>query len=1339
MISFFSPWMLAGLLAASVPLILHLLRRRTARRVVWGAWMFLADSLQRKRRKLLFEDIVLLVLRTLALALVALAFARPFLPELHLFGAKGMDKDVVIVIDTSASMRLPDASGRSGLDRALEEAAELVKLSPKGTAFGVVLGDRQPTILTASPLSSKREVLDLLDKIQGGDEAMDAPRTLAAAGQVLAAGNNPAKEVIVYGDGQGYGWRAGESAEWSRVERIFSRFHRRPPVVWRTLDRPAKVKNAAIAALEPSRRIVGTDRPLRFSVTVVNSGSEAFAPGDAVLAMDGKEFARAPVGQILPALSRTFEFPYTFDRPGRHVLTAWLTVADDIPADSAITNSVDVIDSLPVLLVDGRPAERGYKRPTAFLEAALRPEQRGTNVEFLVRPRVVRAAELENAAIFDGAAAVALCDVPMLSHKVLENLTGYVKRGGGLLSVPGARAQKNFYTNAVFGVAWTNWQPRAEGVVFDRAPVGARVEFDESSFGSDVEVSARFSDGAPAVVATRFGEGRVSVAAFPFTLEAGTYPARPAFVPFAHELVYAVAGTNSFPDRTDLKWRSREGDLTALDGKALDAISVSVDLGIARSADDALAAVAGRSFGVEIGRPLGFAALLLLLAELWLCRRLDGERGGLVRSPLRFALRAVVFLALAWLLSQVVWTHDVKRAIHRRVAVFVDGSLSMRRDDATLIDAGGIVERRVAATNIASRLERRLAERYDVEPFEFGGRTTDYAAALENALERIPTEELAGVVFLTDGRSTAETGPEAAARRFARLGARISTVLVGNPTNRADVALEQVAAPENIFLGDKVRALVRLRADGMEGKAFKVRLMEGDREIEAREFTPSAAGWSDEFRFVHDPGGRGVKNYRVEITPPEGDSESANNVWPFDVAVSDDRTNVLIAERRARWEFRYLRNLFYARDKSVHLQYFLSEPDRLAGVRTRPAPPADATRPFGDAEAGGLPKQRDDWRKFDVIVLGDLDRAILTDEVCEDIRWCVEERGAMLVVTAGERNMPAAFAGSPLAALLPVAFTNSAGGVAAEWVRKPSPFALSPSGCVHPATAIASSVSENERIWNSLPPAGSRLSGISVKPGAEVLVFAGDSACLDAPLMVVRETGRGKTVFFATDEMWLLRYRTGDTYHHRFWGNLVKWGSGEKLRDGNSYARVGADRLHYAPGDEVRIVLRLNDKDQLPVVAARAQIEIKRPDGKCSTLDFIKREGANGYYEAIFGESELEGRYEATVIADGVKADLGDLWPEGLATSFVVGGELEPVEYAHLSADGTVPGEMAKLTGGTVCTTDGWDELAGAFGAAKGEIVEHVEDPIWNHPVAMVLLLVSALAVWILRKRRGLA
>ena len=1338
--SFFAPWMLLGLAAAAAPVILHILRRRTADRVPWGAWMFLADSLRRRRRRLVLEDVVLLVLRTLVLVLAAIAFARPFLPELHCFGGAGMDKDVVLVVDASASMKLSDPSGRTAFDRAIEEARSLVEDSPKGTAFGIVVGEGTPVILTPSPISAKREVLELLDSLKPGDDAMDAPRSLAAAGEVLVGGANPAKEVVVLGDGQAYGWRCGDEAEWKRVERIFARFPRRPPVVWRTFERPGDVRNAAIAAVRPSRRVIGTDRPAAFSVTVVNAGSVPFSPGDVVMRVDGAEAARAPVGQILPGLARTFEFSHAFAKPGRHEVVTSLDAADDIASDSTVSNAVDVVDALDALLVNGRPSARGFDRPTAFLEAALRPELKGTNAVFLVKPRTVRAVELENPAVFSGVEAVALCDVPFLSPRAVQNLSKWVGGGGGLVVVPGERAQASFYTNELFAAAWTNWNHSLSDVAFEGAPVSGRAEFDESALRKGVDVAARFSDGAPAVLSAAFGKGRTVVTALPFDLKWTTFPARPLFVPFAHELVYSVAATNSVSAAVDTRWRSREGELKPLTQDELDTLAVSVDLGFARSLDDLMAAVVGRSFGVEIWRPFAVLALVLLLAEMLLCRRIDAERGGRVPSLPRAALRAVALLSLLWMLAHVSWTHDVTRSLHRRVAVFADRSLSMQRADAGAGEDGVQATRYAAATNIAARLEERLLGRYDVEPFEFGDRTTDFSAALELALARIPSEELAGAVFVTDGRDTSDAGPSAAARRFARLGAKVSSVVVGNPTNRTDAAVEALSVAENVFLGDKVRPVARIRVDGLKGRRVVVKLMEGEETLDRRELDVDSDAWTKDVRFVHDPGGKGVRGYRVAIEPPEGDLEPRNDEWPFEVSVSDDRTNVLVADRRPRWEFRYLRNLFFARDKSVHLQYVLAEPDKLAGGAPANTAPADATRPFGEAEAGALPKTRDDWRKFDVIVLGDLGRDVLTDEVCEDIRYCVEERGALLVLTAGERHMPYDYAAGPLSGLLPLALTNESGVVSARWVAAKTPFALTPSGRGHPATAVSSSPSENERVWGSLPPAHGRVEGVAAKPGAEVLLFAGDSTALAAPLLTVRGAGRGKVAFFSTDETWLLRYRHGDTYHHRFWGNVLRWGAGEKLRDGNQRARVGTDSLRCLPGETVKLMARFSDKDFMPVAGAKAKAEVKLPDGSLRTVDLVERPGANGIYEAEFDATEKEGGYEATVLAPAVEELLGDEWPRPLATRFAVDRGTAPVEYARPSADDAAPKAMARLTGGSVFAAgDDLSELDDAFGAGRSEIVERVDDAVWDHPAGLVLLALALIAVWTLRKRRGLA
>ena len=1358
---FFAPLMLFGLVAAAAPILRHLFRKRTARRMVWGAWQFLAESMRRKRRKLLIEEIVLLAVRTAILALAAIAFARPFLPEAGFFG--GGDKDVVIVLDCSGSMNLKRKDGTTAFDAAVEEARNLVDKSPRGVAFGLVLGGRDAEILTATPFSSKREVLKLLENVKAGEETMDVPRALEAAGEVLSGGSHVDKEVVIFGDGQAYGWKTDDVNAWRRVEKAFGNFNRRPPVVWRTLERPEGVRNAAIASVIPSRQIFGTDRPVTFTVGVVNSGSVAFSPGELSLAVDGKRVCSQPVGQILPGLSRTIPFSCTFGKPGPHAVVTSLAEQDDIGSDSVVTNPVTVIDELKVLLVNGRPGLTGFERPTAYVEAALRPERKGDKVPFLVKPVAVRPTELESTNVFAGVAVTILCDVPFLSEKASDNLARWTAGGGGLLAVPGERSASGFYTNwtwrakKVMPAAWTNFCKAvtndARPPLFDNAPVLGRMLFDEKAIDTNaVKIVSRMSDGEPAVVSGRFHDGRVGMLAMPLDLEWTGLPARPGFVPFVHGLVYAHSAARSVGETDDTSWSAREGDVTPLTADEADAIATHVELSFARLGDDALAAVAGRGFGVEIWRPLAIIVLLLMIAEVLLCRFIDGARAGEgVRPPVsrvRVVLRALAFLALVWMLAHLIWTHDRTRKVSRKVAVIVDESLSMRRYDLDENGGTNACSRLDIATNAAARLETALSEKYDVEGFAFGGDSTDFAAALEDVRARIPAEELAGAVFVTDGRPTAGADVEAVARHFARQGAKISSLIVGNITNRPDFAIQDVFVPESVFLGDKVHAQVFLRADRLKDTKAVVRFLCGDRELAKEEVQVDSDDWTRELRFSDEPKGIGIGHYRIAVETPERDIEPANDAWPFDVAVSDDRTNVLIADRRPRWEFRYLRNLFYGRDKSVHLQYLLTEPDRLEGGAKAQLAAADATRPFGEAEAGCLPAGRDAWRKFDVMVFGDLGPETFLDEEIVDIRSCVEERGAMLVFIAGEKFMPLAHAKGPLAELLPVTLTNAEGRVTAEWRPGAFPFAVTGAGYAHEIMELSESETENIRIWQSGCEWQRRLDGLTVKPGAEVLAFAGDSSALKSPLLVVQHRGRGRVVFLASDETWRFRYRIGDTYHHRFWGNVLRWGAGAKLRDGNAYARVGTDRIHYAPEDRVKIRVRLMDADSLPLDGLAVSCTVRDPQGASRTFPLRSRNLANGTYEGEFAETLPLGAYTAEISCAEAQRKLGDKWPRKLATSFEVKTAFTPVEYAHLSSDRSLADEMAKLTGGSVMLLPSSTNRISSliphpssldFGTGRTEVVDHIENHIWDHPSAFVVLAAALILVWILRKRRGLA
>ena len=1350
---FFAPLMLFGLVAAAAPVLLHLFRKRTARRMAWGAWQFLAESMRQKRRRILLEEIILLAVRTAILALAALAFARPYLPEVGFFG--GGDKDVVIVLDRSGSMNLRRKDGSTAFDAAVEEVRELVDRAPRGVSFGLVLGDSVPEVRTVTPFSSKGEVLKLLDDVTVGTGTMDVPRTLEAAGEVLSGGSHPDKEIVVFGDGQGYGWRTDDVNAWRRVEKVMGTFARRPPVVWRTLERPDAVRNAAISAVLPSRQLFGTDRPVTFSATVVNSGSVAFSPGELSFEVDGKKLASQPVGQVLPGLSRTIPFSCSFDKAGRHTVVTSLAAADDIASDNVVTNPVEVIDELKVLLVNGRPGSTGFERPTAYIEAALRPERKDDKQPFLVRPVNVRPAELEATNIFVDVAGTILCDVPFLSDKAADNLARWTAEGGGLLVVPGERAGGGFYTNwtwrakPVMPAAWTNFVKTAADVqppLFADAPVAGRMLFDERAMNTNVvSVVARLTDGEPAVVTGPFGQGRVGMLAMPLDLEWTGFPARPNFVPFVHDLVYSLSSVRSVPASRDLAWSAREGDVAPLTTAETDALATHVDLSFARQADDAVAAVVGRGFGIEIWRPFAIIVLLLMIAEILLCRFIDRARAGEGLQPpasrVRIVLRTVAVLAILWMLAHLIWVHDRPRKVSRTVAVLVDQSLSMRRYD---LDENGVTNawsRLDVATNVAAQLERTLSGKYDVESLSFGGDVTDFADALEEVRARIPSEELAGAVFVTDGRPTAGADVEPVSRLFARQGAKISSVIVGNITNRPDLAIQDVAVPESLFLGDHVNVQVVVRADRLKGKKGVARFLKGEKELGREELAIEADDWTKELRFSDTPEEKGVFSYRIVLETPTEDIEVANDAWAFEVSVSDDRTNVLIADRRPRWEFRYLRNLLYGRDKSVHLQYLLTEPDRLEGETKLQLAAADATRPFGDAEAGCLPGGRDDWRKFDVLVFGDLDPETILDEEIADIRACIEERGAMAIFIAGGKFMPLAYAKSPLAELLPVTLTNAEGRVTAEWRTGAYPFAVSGAGYAHEIMRMSASEAENVRIWESGCEWLRRLDGLGVKPGAETLAFAGDSSALKSPLLVVQHRGRGRVVFLASDETWRFRYRIGDTYHHRFWGNVLQWGAGVKLRDGNAFARVGTDRLHYAPDEKVHVRVRLADADSLPLEDLDVRCTVRNPAGAESELVLKSRGLANGTYEAAFAETSVCGDYRVTVACDAARRKLGDKWPEGLATGFSVKRSFAPVEYTHLSSDRALAEEMAKLTGGTVIPVSCSlipDPCSLDFGTGRTEVVDHIENHIWDHPSAFIVLAVALILVWILRKRRGL-
>ncbi|MSU64905.1 MAG: VWA domain-containing protein [Opitutus sp.] len=141
--SFLAPFFLIGGLAIAGPILFHLIRQATRERKLFSSLMFLLPSSPRISKRHRLEHLLLLLLRCLALALLAFGFARPFLPQTELNDPTvAQPKRIVVLLDLSASMR------RDGVWAAARERVEAV-LRKVGQAdqVAVYTFDRQAELL----------------------------------------------------------------------------------------------------------------------------------------------------------------------------------------------------------------------------------------------------------------------------------------------------------------------------------------------------------------------------------------------------------------------------------------------------------------------------------------------------------------------------------------------------------------------------------------------------------------------------------------------------------------------------------------------------------------------------------------------------------------------------------------------------------------------------------------------------------------------------------------------------------------------------------------------------------------------------------------------------------------------------------------------------------------------------------------------------------------------------------------------------------------------------------------------------------------------------------------
>ncbi len=186
--SVLAPLFLAGAAAIGLPILAHLIRRRPRGQVTFSSLMFLRTSPPRLTRRSRLDHWPLLLIRTLVILLLAAAFSRPFWRTSAEADADVLGRRVVLVVDTSASMR------RSALwTQAIGSAEGVVDELHPADRLAVVAFDRQPSLVIGFEESDRlagpqrREaVLDRLQSLQPTWQATDLGRALSFAAELAA-------------------------------------------------------------------------------------------------------------------------------------------------------------------------------------------------------------------------------------------------------------------------------------------------------------------------------------------------------------------------------------------------------------------------------------------------------------------------------------------------------------------------------------------------------------------------------------------------------------------------------------------------------------------------------------------------------------------------------------------------------------------------------------------------------------------------------------------------------------------------------------------------------------------------------------------------------------------------------------------------------------------------------------------------------------------------------------------------------------------------------------------------------------------------------------------------
>jgi hypothetical protein len=651
------------------------------------------------------------------------------------------------------------------------------------------------------------------------------------------------------------------------------------------------------------------------------------------------------------------------------------------------------------------------------------------------------------------------------------------------------------------------------------------------------------------------------------------------------------------------------------------------------------------------------------------------------------------------------------------------------------------------------------------------GPQTDLSRTVRDVLDRTRGQWVGAMVLITDGQQTVT---ESDARLQAALDLAnqrpvpVHAVMVGDPTERCNLAVTSVYAPDRVrreattevtvtitqrnLAGQTVIAYLEARpAEADEDEPVWVTVAEQAVTLPTDSDTPGEGDGQMATVFRFAPEEIGVFEYRVRVEERDNEQDIDDNVSePMTVTIVDERINVLLVGGSPSWDFQYLRDYLYRQSDTYRVSVWQQNADpevnqtASTGMELTQLPRAlsELTGVPGDPERPG----------YQVIILMDPQPTEngFDGEFASNLLDYVQLGGGLCYV-AGHKyadtilvDPPESF--RPLATLLPVTLASSATSDL-ERLRSDRPQAwrlrLTSYGADHPVTRLGNSSDETAAIWDIMPGIYVSHPVQQLKPGARALVNHSNPARRTSrghpEPIVATHSLRGNVLYVGTGESWRWRALEDAYYHRRFWSNAIRFlaadGAAKRYRISS-----GGDR--FEAGETITIDVEAYDELFLPITTDTLTItvvDLETGEEIPLGLPAVDVTDEPGRYRGALSEalSIRPGRYHLTVRGEGENFD------EIVAGRDIL-IELPRAESRSKEADETtlrLIGMRSSAAGaaGNFLYLHQLDQLADRIPPDRLTTVHEVRIEFWDTPMMMALVVLLLTTEWILRKRFNMA